>query len=190
MDQREAATVVAALAAYYPRENVPDSTVVVWAQQLLPYRREDAMWAVEQIVKTSRRLPSLSDILDGIRSRNVDPGALPELPAPPPSRILDRIELRLSPSDDDLPYLEARGLQEQRNMAGAEFRQHRFTAPGKAKQVGAAAEWERVRERLGADATDRDIASEVHRREVERMHARKPEKHDDTVPTVKGSTDA
>lgn len=166
MDDKQAQAIVGMLSAYYPKADLPDSTVIVWALQLKPYRYEDAKWAVEQHAASSKWLPALSDLIGTIRGHRADTypaNALPE--GPITSRILDRVQDRLSPCDDDLAFLDARREQHERDVAVSDFRTKRFR-----HQTAAGEEWERVRAEIGEGATDRQIGAEVHRIVREKAH--------------------
>lgn len=160
MDDRQAKAAIALLSAYYPNQPMPDSTVIAWTMQLRTYEYEDARWAIEQIVQTSRRMPSLADVLDGVRSHRRDQ---PEraLPAPQPSRLADRIEQHLSPCDDELAYLDARSDQHMRDQAVAAFREKRFKL-----QLIAGGEWHRVADELDSAALPLNVIGEVWRRDA------------------------
>ncbi len=158
MDDKQAQAIIGLLNAYYPKADMPDSTVIAWALQLRPYSYEDAKWAVEQTAASSKWLPALSDILGTIRHHRSDNAPNYELPAPATSRINDRIAERLSPCDDDLAFLDARTDQRMRNSAVDFFRERRFET-----QPASAALWERIKEAQGEGATPRTIGAEVLR---------------------------
>ena len=68
MDEREAQVVVGILAAYYPHQTMPDSTVAAWVHQLRAYSFEEAREAVEQLAPVEKWMPSLADIIAMIRA--------------------------------------------------------------------------------------------------------------------------
>lgn len=63
MELREAELVIAAFVAAFPRDLMPDSTVLTWAKGLTAVTPEDAMVAVDDCVHLYDRMPSLHQIL-------------------------------------------------------------------------------------------------------------------------------
>lgn len=66
MEPSEAQLVIALLQASYPNKPIPDSSLALYAQELLPYRFETAQAAVRNLARTSKFLPALSEILEEV----------------------------------------------------------------------------------------------------------------------------
>jgi|ERR1051326_251851 hypothetical protein len=68
MDDREARMIVGIIAAYWPHQTMPDSTVAAWAHQLRAYNFTEAQEAVENLVPVEKWMPTIADIIAMIRA--------------------------------------------------------------------------------------------------------------------------
>lgn len=66
MNNTDARMCVALLQGYFPRsyDQLPESTVEIWASEFEAFEVEDVMVAVQQLGRTSKNLPSLQDVLE------------------------------------------------------------------------------------------------------------------------------
>jgi hypothetical protein len=92
MRPSEALEILAYLRAAYPgHRDLPDSTIELYATELLPYSAEHARWAARDLAKHERWFPSLAVLLEYVQMYEPPP------PVPEPPREIDAQGAQLSP---------------------------------------------------------------------------------------------
>jgi hypothetical protein len=108
VDRSQAEALVGLLQGYFPRPELPESTVQLWASELEPFEFEDGR-AAAQVIAQTRRFPVLAEVLEATaEARRVR--LLGEMPALPQ---------RAWPSEDESMDLGALALREWREARAA-----------------------------------------------------------------------
>ena len=92
MDRSQAETIVATVQAYFPRPELPDSTVRAWADELEPFDFDDAQEAARRLAR-DYRFPVLAELVGLVDEVQRERAVVYDRPALPAGAEAEALEM-------------------------------------------------------------------------------------------------